>query len=60
MRRRSNRFGRGVWPPPSSDLWFGGTGDPHLQAAQSKPRAVGIYSVTLDFGYNPERLVVAG
>ena len=41
---------------PKTDIWFGGTGDPHLQAADSKYRTVGVYLGPLGFGYNKELL----
>jgi iron(III) transport system substrate-binding protein len=53
---------------PKHDIWYGGTGDPHLQAAefdqlqpwakrqaeQSGMKAVGIYLGVLGMGYNTE------
>jgi iron(III) transport system substrate-binding protein len=66
---------------PKTDLWYGGTHDPHLQAAnegllhayvspnmkeqsawsgdllaKSKSQVVGIYRITLGFGYNRDLL----
>src|SRR3990167_8623387 len=42
---------------PKTDIFFGGTADPHLvAAAQSGYKTVGIYSGPLGFGYNTELL----
>jgi len=70
---------------PKTDLWYGGTHDPHLQAAnegllqsyvsanmndqypwsadllaKSGDRVVGIYRITLGFGYNRDLLAKKG
>ena len=42
---------------PKGDVWWGGTGDPHLQAAEE---TVGIYLGALGFGYNRELLAKKG
>jgi len=60
---------------PRGDIWWGGTGDPHLQAAEEDltmkymspmrdqlppNRTIGIYSGALGYGYNTDLLKAAG